>query len=140
MHNFIPPFLYFLVIYCDYSHGYGLFIDMIRSASESLRPLKKSESVSHSVMANCLQPYRLKPTRLFCPWDSPGKNTGEGYHALLQGIFPTQGSNPCLLCLLHWQVGSLPLAPPWKPLMNGSPSLVCFYVTRLNWAWSCHLR
>ena len=29
--------------------------------------------------------------------DSPGKNTGVGYHALLQGIFPTQGSNPCLL-------------------------------------------
>ena len=35
--------------------------------------------------------------------------------ALLQGIFPlTQGSNPCLLCFLHWQAGSLPLAPPGK--------------------------
>ena len=34
-----------------------------------------------------------------------------GLHALLQGIFPNQGSNPCLLCLLHWQAGSLPLAP-----------------------------
>ena len=32
-------------------------------------------------------------------------------HALLQGIFPTQGLNPPLLCLLHWQVGSLPLMP-----------------------------
>ena len=30
------------------------------------------------------------------PGDSPGKNTGVGCHALLQGIFPTQGSNPCL--------------------------------------------
>ena len=29
--------------------------------------------------------------------DSPGKNTGVGYHALLQGIFPTQGSNPSLM-------------------------------------------
>jgi len=49
-------------------------------------------------------------------WDSPGKNTGVGSHALLQGIFPTQGSNLCLLCILHWQVGSLPpLAPPGKP-------------------------
>ena len=28
-----------------------------------------------------------------------------GCHALLQGIFPTQGSNPSLLCLLHWQLG-----------------------------------
>ena len=36
-------------------------------------------------------------------------------HALLQGIFPIHGLNPCLLCLLHWQVGSLPLAPPGKP-------------------------
>ena len=52
--------------------------------------------------------------RLLCPWDSPGKNTGVGYHALLQGIFPTQGSNPHLLCLLLWQAGSLILAPPGK--------------------------
>ena len=43
---------------------------------------------------------------------SPGKNTGVGCHALLQGIFLTQGSNPYLLCFLHWQVGSLPLVPP----------------------------
>ena len=34
-----------------------------------------------------------------------------GLHALLQGIFPTQGLNPCSLHLLHWQAGSLPLAP-----------------------------
>ena len=32
-------------------------------------------------------------------------------------IFPTQGSNPHLLCLLHWQVSSLPTAPPGKPLL-----------------------
>ena len=48
--------------------------------------------------------------------DSPGKSTGVGCHALLQGIFLTQGSNPRLSCLLPWQVGSLPLAPPGKPL------------------------
>ena len=51
--------------------------------------------------------------------DSPGKNTGVGCHALLQGIFLTQGLNPHLLCLLHWQVGSLPLVPPGKPLSMG---------------------
>ena len=44
--------------------------------------------------------------------DSPGKDTGVGCHALLQGIFPTQGSNPGLL---HWQVGSLPTELPGKP-------------------------
>ena len=38
--------------------------------------------------------------------DSLGKNTGVGYHALLQGIFPTWGLNLSLLRLLHWQVGS----------------------------------
>ena len=53
--------------------------------------------------------------RLLCPCDSPGKNTGVDCHALLQGIFPTQGSNLHLLCFLHWQVDSLPLAPPGKP-------------------------
>ena len=38
----------------------------------------------------------------------PGKNTGVGCHALLQGIFLTKGSNTHLLSLLHWQVGSMP--------------------------------
>ena len=37
----------------------------------------------------------------------PGKNTGVGCHFLLQGIFPTQGSNSCLLHLLHGQVNPL---------------------------------
>ena len=36
-------------------------------------------------------------TRLFCPWDSPGKDTGVHRRFLLQGIFPTQGLNPGLL-------------------------------------------
>ena len=43
-----------------------------------------------------------------------GKNTGEGCHFLLQGIFPIHGSS--LHLFLHWQVGSLPLAPPGKPI------------------------
>ena len=34
----------------------------------------------------------------------------------MQGIFPTQGLNPSIFCLLHWQADSLPLAPPGKPL------------------------
>ena len=48
--------------------------------------------------------------------DSPVKNTGVGCHVLLQGSFPTQGSNPRLLGLLHWQADSLPIAPPGKPI------------------------
>ena len=43
----------------------------------------------------------------FCPWDFPGKNAGMGCHFLLQGIFPTQGLNPHLWRLLHWQADPL---------------------------------
>ena len=52
------------------------------------------------------------PARLLCPWDSPGKNTAVGCRALLQGIFPTQGWNLCLSCLLAC---SLLLALPGRP-------------------------
>ena len=51
--------------------------------------------------------------------NSSGKNTEVGYHALPQGIFPTQGLNLHLLCLLHWQAGSLALASPGKPSRVG---------------------
>ena len=40
----------------------------------------------------------------------------EDCHALLYVIFPIQGSNLSLLCLLHWKAGSLPLALPKKPI------------------------
>ena len=50
----------------------------------------------------------------------PSKNTGVGCHALLQGIFPTQGSNPRLLGLLHWHTGSLSLAPRGKPSISST--------------------
>ena len=62
-----------------------------------------------------VRPFGLQLARLLCPWNFPGKNTTASCHFLLQGIFPTQGSNLCLLCLLHQQVGSLPLVPPGKP-------------------------
>ena len=83
------------------------------------------ESVHCSVMSKSLWCHELYPTRLLCPWNSPGKNTGVGCHFLLQGIFPTQGSNPptqgwnpdvlhcrqILYCLSHQ--GS-----PWDPQSN----------------------
>ena len=47
--------------------------------------------------------------------DSPAKNTGVGCHFLLQGIFPTQRLILHLLHPLHWQMVSLPVAPPGKP-------------------------
>ena len=67
-------------------------------------------------MSSFLQPYGLLPARHLCLWDFPGKNAGGGCHALLQGFFLIQGSNPHPLCLLHWQASSLPFVPPGKPL------------------------
>ena len=46
------------------------------------------------------------------------QDSGAGCHDLLQGTFLTQGSNLCLLSLLHWHAGSLPLAPPGKPYVH----------------------
>ena len=51
----------------------------------------KNESEGHSVMSNSLRSHGL-----YSPWSSPGQNTGMGSLSLLQGIFPTQGSNPGL--------------------------------------------
>ena len=60
-----------------------------------------------SAVSNTLQPFWLYPASLLCFWDSPGKNMRVGCHGLFQRIFMTQELNPCLLLLLHWQVGSL---------------------------------
>ena len=43
-----------------------------------------SVQFSRSVVSDSLRPHRRQPTRLPCPWDSPGKNTGVGCHFLLQ--------------------------------------------------------
>ena len=57
----------------------------------------------------------LQPTRLLCPWNSPGRNTAVGCHFLLQGIFPTQGLNPSLL---RRHADSLPLNHQGSPLIE----------------------
>ena len=56
------------------------------------KPTNVVESESCSVMSDS-----LRPCGLYSPWNSPGQNTGVGSLFLLQGIFPTQGSNPGLL-------------------------------------------
>ena len=68
-----------------------------------------------SVMSDSLQSMDCNLPGSSVHGDSPGKNTGVGCHALLQGIFPTQGLNLHLLGLLHWQAGSLPLVPLGMP-------------------------
>ena len=76
--------------------------------------------LSHSILSDSLRTSGLQPIRLLCPWDFPGRHTRVGCHFLLQGIFPTQGSNPCLLHLLHWQVGFLPLSYLGSPCLRVS--------------------
>ena len=89
-----------------------------------LKPQKESES--HSVMSNSLQSHGLYPSRLLCPWDSPGQNTGVGSHSLFQGIFPTQGLNPdflhCRQILSHLSHQGSPQILEWLdyPFSRGS--------------------
>ena len=68
---------------------------------------------SPSVMSDSLGPMDCNPPGSSVHGDSPGKNTGVRYHALLQGTFPTLGSNPCLLrllvsCIGRWVLHHLP--------------------------------
>ena len=51
-------------------------------------------------------------------WDSQGKNTGVGCHALLQGIFPTQGLNPCFLLSPVLAGGFFTTSATWEALLN----------------------
>ena len=67
--------------------------------SKALRPQEPpvlSCSVTSVVSVLC-EPVDCVAQQLLCQWDSTGKNTGMGCHALLQGTFPTQGWNSSLL-------------------------------------------
>ena len=63
-------------------------------------PLYVQRESESEVAQSCPTLCDLVDCSLPGPWDSPGKNTGVGYHLLLQGIFVTQGSNPGLP---HWR-------------------------------------
>ena len=78
--------------------------------------------VRHSVVSDSLRPHGLSPTRLLCPWDSPGKNNGVGCHALLQGTFPTQGPNPGLPHR-RWILYLLSTGSSTSSLQEGSPPI-----------------
>ena len=63
--------------------------------------------LSRSVVSDSLRPHEWQPTRLLCLWDFLSKNTGVGCPFLLQGVFPTQGSNLQSPVSPASQVGSL---------------------------------
>ena len=100
----------------------------------SLKPLK-SERESRSVLSGSLLPHGL-----YSPWNSPGQNTEVGGLSLLQGIFPTQGSNPGLLNCRRKPLEVIP-----KTILDGAVSWIahCFsrsliqaFVLDKNAAWS----
>ena len=64
---------------------------------------------SHSAMSDSLHAHDCSPPGSSVHGDFPAKNTAVGCHFLLQGIFPIQGLNLNLLCLLHFQADSSPL-------------------------------
>ena len=65
-----------------------------------------------SAASDSLRLHGMQPTRLLCPWNFPGRNTGVRCPFLLQGIFPTQGTNPRLLLA----GGFFTTEPPGKPI------------------------
>ena len=73
------------------------------------------ESLVAQLCPNLCNPMGCSPPGSSVHGDFPGKSTGVGCHALLQGIFPTQGMNPGLL---DWQVDSLPSEPPGGTLIS----------------------
>ena len=81
------------------------------------------------------------PPGSFVHGDSPGKITGVGCNFFQQGIFLIQGSNPRLLHLLHWQAGSLPLAPSGKPHILVQTTVIIMETTTAvaSSRLSCHV-
>ena len=87
--------------------------------------------LSGSVEADPVPRHRWQPTRPRILWGSLGKNARVGCRALLHGIIAIQGSNLHLLSLLHWQAGSLPLAP--KGRVKNLPTMWETWFQSLGW-------
>ena len=76
-------------------------------------------------MFDSVQPHRWQPTRLPCPWDSPGKNTGVGCHFLLQCMKVKSESEVAQLCLT--------LSNPMDCSLPGSSIHGIFQARVLEW-------
>ena len=90
-----------------------------------------TESESCLVVSSCLRPHGL-----YSPWNSPGQNTGVGSLSLLQGFFPTQGSNPGLLHC-RWILYQLSHYPIWHSL--GFLDLGGYFFSRTRKVFNCNL-
>ena len=81
--------------FSSYQKDMGTILSSYRTETPNmqlcLKNERKKENESRSVVSDSLRSHGL-----YSPWNSPGQNTGVGSCSLLQGIFPTQGSNPGL--------------------------------------------
>ena len=115
----LATYLHFLHLGC--SHLTGMIISMWSMEHD----VNVKLLFSRSVLSDSLRPHGLQPSRLLCPWNSPGRNIGVGCHFLLQGIFLMQGSN---LCLLHCRWILYPLSHQFK-LIHMKMNSLFFLVT-----------
>ena len=76
-------------------------------------------------MSDSVQPHRRQPTRLPRPWDSPGKNTGVGFHFILQCMKVKSESGVAQLCLT--------LRDPMDCSLPGSSTRGIFQARVLEW-------
>jgi len=101
-----------------YRYGSERILDLGIESIEILETQFESESICcrvASVMSDSARPHRQQPTRLPCPWDSPGKNTGVGCYFLLQCMKVRSESEVAPSCLTQWSRGLQPtrLLCPW---------------------------
>ena len=107
--------VFFKIITTDCTLGIHLFLEMALYLFLEINGTLQALCVYYVALAlsNSATPWAVDP-RLLCPWDSAGKNTGVGCHSLLQGIFPTQGSNPCLIMFPALAGGFFTISATWE--------------------------
>ena len=102
--------------------------------------------LNHSLISDSLQPHKLWPTRLLCPWDSPGKCTGVGYHFLLQGSFQPGDLThvSCISCIANVFFTTEPPGKPGRALTSIriesslSSMFACLLMFKRVQAWRNH--
>ena len=121
-HSFLSPFQFFMIHFLKWV-GFSFSLP-----SHHLTPWLLLLLFCHQVVSVPMWPHELKHTRLLCPWNFPGQNTGMGCHSLLQGIFPTQRSNLCLYvsCI------SRELLYHWHHLGRPFTAIVCYKKSIFN--------
>ena len=77
----------------------------------------------YSIVSDSLPPHELQPARFLWLWDFPSKYTGVGCRFLFQGLFLTQGSNPCFLPSSALGGRFFTTAPPGKPFQENQDAI-----------------